>query len=101
MKLDKDILQDALNNLSNVHDMLRAIYSFDENHDPIQYIRPVDTCVFEVNEYSIDDDFDERMSDIFIKSVNSINIENHLFDISLIHHNDISYIVFVIHILTP
>ena len=35
VKLDKDILKDALNNLSNVHDMLRAIYSFDENHDPI------------------------------------------------------------------
>ena len=50
-----------------------------------------------MNEYSIDDDFDERMRDIFIKSVNSINIENHLFDVSLIHHNDISYIVFVIH----
>ena len=50
-----------------------------------------------MNEYSIDDDFDGRMRDIFIKSVNSINIENHLFDVSLIHHNDISYIVFVIH----
>ena len=98
MHLGRDILQESLNALSNVHDMLRATYGFDENDKPIQYVRPINTCVCEVKEYALDsDDFDEKIRDIFINSFTSINISDNLMEVSLIHHEDISYVIFVIH----
>ena len=52
--LDLDTLQRALNELTNIHDMLRAIYKSD-NDEIIQEILPLNTCVCEIKEYSFDD----------------------------------------------
>ena len=96
-KLDIDTLQESFNELCNVHDMLRADYSLGENGDVIQEILPVNTKICEINEYNISNDFEESIKDIFIKSLNSLDVESNLIEINLIHHKSTSYLMFIIH----
>ena len=96
-KLDIDTLQESFNELCNVHDMLRADYSLGENGDVIQDILSVNTQICEINEYNISNDFEESIKDIFIKSLNSLDVESNLIEINLIHHKSTSYLMFIIH----
>ncbi|WP_407432192.1 AMP-binding protein, partial [Methanobrevibacter sp.] len=95
--LDLDILQKALDEVINTHDMLRAVYKFDDNSNPIQEILPLNNPIYTVNEYNISDNFEENIEKILIKSSDSINIKNKLIDVNLIHYNGDSYLTFVIH----
>ena len=95
--VDVNILQKALDELTNLHDMLRASYRFDENNNPIQEILPVNTRICEINEYAFSDELDKNIKDIFIKSHNSVNTQNKLIDINLVHYNDECYIIITIH----
>ena len=95
--LDVNILQSALDELSNVHDMLRAVYSFDGDNNPVQEILPLNTRVCDINEHVITDNFDENIYNLFIKSTGSLNVENKLIDVNLIHYKNYDYFVFVIH----
>ena len=97
LDLDLDILYDSLDELTNVHDMLRAVYKFDEDANPIQEILPVNSRIYDLNEYSISDDFQNEMRNIFINSFNSLDIKNKLMDVNLIYYNDETYIMFVLH----
>ena len=96
-KLEIDTLQESFNELCNVHDMLRADYSLDENGDVIQEILPINTKICEIDEYNISNDFEESIKDIFIKSLNSLNVQSNLIEINLIQHNNVSYLMFIIH----
>ncbi len=95
-KIEKNVLQSALNELTNLHDMLRASYKI-ENGKAVQEIMPVNTCVCEINEHEITDNFKRRVEEIYINSVKSLNILNNLIEINLIHYNDESYIICAIH----
>uniref|UniRef100_UPI00388DB6AC amino acid adenylation domain-containing protein n=1 Tax=Methanobrevibacter sp. TaxID=66852 RepID=UPI00388DB6AC len=94
--LDLNALQKAFDKLSNIHDMLRAKYTFEDNK-PIQEIRPVNTRVCEINEIYSEKDVNETLMDIFMKAPDSLNVENSLIQIYLIHHNNESYVMFIIH----
>ena len=95
-KLDKDTLQEAFDELCNVQDMLRVKYSIDEDGDVTQEILPVNTQISKINEYDISDDIEESLKEIFMESSNSLNMDN-LIEINLIHHNDTSYLMLIIH----
>ena len=95
VNIDVNILQEALNELLNLHDMLRASYTLDKNI-PVQNISPLNTCVYEINEYDVRDDFESEVNVVYNRSTASLNIENKLVDVSLIHDND-DYILFVCH----
>ena len=94
--LDLDLLQNAFNELTNIHDMLRAVYYFDDGK-PIQEIRSLNTFVCEIKEQYIEDDLNMGMFNILRESVRTIDMSNHLVDINLIHYNDCSYVSFIIH----
>ena len=96
-KLDKNMLQDSFNELCKIHDMLRADYSITDNGKITQEILPVNTKTCEINEVTISDNFEEAFKEIFVKSLNSLNVENNLIEFNLIHYGDVSYIMFVIH----
>ena len=96
-KIDKNILQESFNELCNIHDMLRANYSFSENGKAIQEILPVGTEICKINEHTISDNFEESLKDIFIKSSDSINKQNKLIEINLINYKSDLYIMFIIH----
>ena len=96
-KLDINALQESFDELCNVHDMLRAKYGFGENGDVIQEILPVNTRICDINEYNISENFEESLKEIYIKSSNSLSIQNKLIEINLIHHNNESYLMFIIH----
>ena len=95
--LDITILQDSLDELVNIHDMLRAVYKFDEDNNPIQEILPLNTCICDINEHVISENFDENMKNILIESIQNINITNRLIDINLIHYKNENYLIIVIH----
>ena len=94
-KIDSDILQGALDELTNVHDMLRAKYRIDDNNI-IQEIQPPDTCVCTVNEFYLTENLNENIEKIISESVSSLTLDN-LMDVSLIHTEDDTYVAFVIH----
>ena len=94
--VDVGILQKSLDELINLHDMLRAVYRFDGDN-VIQEVLPLNTRICSINEYSIDVDFDGNMRKIFIKSEKSINVENKLIDVNLIQYNNENYLMLVIH----
>jgi amino acid adenylation domain-containing protein len=95
--LDLDLLQNAFDELCNVHDMLRASYKRNEGN-VIQEISPINTQVCNINEYSITDDFNESLRNIFINSCLSIDVEkNNFVDVSIIRHDGECYVLFVIH----
>ena len=94
--LDITILQKSFDELVNIHDMLRAVYKFDDDNNPIQEILPLNTRVCDINEHFISDNFDENMNNILIESIHKININNKLIDINLVHHKE-NYLIIVIH----
>ena len=94
--VDVDILQKSLDELTNIHDMLRAVYRFEEDN-VIQEIRPLNTRICSINEHIIGDNLDEHLWKIFVKSTKSINVKNKLIDVNLIHYNDENYLMLVIH----
>ncbi|WP_296889690.1 non-ribosomal peptide synthetase, partial [uncultured Methanobrevibacter sp.] len=95
--LDLDILQRAFDELCNVHDMLRAVYKFDNDGNPIQEILPVNTRICEINEHNISDNFNTKMFEITSKSTHSINIRNKLIDVNLITYDGEYYLTIVLH----
>lgn len=95
-KLDINVLQDAFDELSNVHDMLRVIYKTDDKGNPIQEILPLDTRVCEIKELTITD-LNKEFNTLFIESIKSLDIHNKLIDIHLIHYHDKDYVLFIIH----
>ena len=94
--LDLKILQRAFDELTNIHDMLRVVYKFDDDGNPIQEVRPLNTRVCEVNEHTITD-LNKEFNLIFINSVRSLDLHNKLIDINLIDYHGYDYILFVIH----
>ena len=92
--LDLNVLQDAFDELCNVHDMLRANYRY-ENGKVIQEVLPLNTPICEIEEYKIDDL--NEMNSIIDDFHNSLDICGDLIKIGLIHCDDECYIVFVIH----
>ena len=96
-KLEINTLQEAFNELYNVHDMLRAKFSSGESGKIIQEIRPVNTRISKISEYDVQDNLDESLKDIYIKSSDSISIKDNLIEIGLIHHSSESYLMLIIH----
>ena len=94
--LDIDILQKALNELTNLHDMLRAIFHV-ENEGYTQEILPLNTRICEIKEYEINGNFDEGISEIIKKAKSSLDVFNNLMDVSMLRYNDECYLIFVIH----
>ncbi|MBO7695980.1 MAG: AMP-binding protein, partial [Methanobrevibacter sp.] len=92
--LDLNILQEAFDELCNVHDMLRATYKY-ENNEVIQEILPLNSNICEIEEYRLDDLND--MGKIIAEFHNSLDINGDLIKIGLIYCDDECYIVFVIH----
>ena len=76
--------------------MLRAHYKIINNNIK-QEILPINSTVCNINEYNINDDLEENMRDIFVKSTQSLDIENKLLDVNLVHYDDEDYLLIVIH----
>ena len=58
VELDLNTLQNVFDELSNVHDMLRASYKIDDDDVDggiVQEILPLNTCVCKIKEYFTDD----------------------------------------------
>ena len=96
-RLDIDKLQNAIDELTNQHDILRAVYRFNENNAPIQEISPLNTHICTVNEFNISEKLEKNMGDILENSINSIDMTNKIMDVNLIHCNDESYLTIVLH----
>ena len=94
--LDADILQKAIDELANIHDMLRVVYKFDGDK-PVQEVLPVGTRVCEISEYTISEDFEQNMRDIFLKSGESLDMTQRLMVVNLIHYNDECYLSIILH----
>ena len=92
--LDLNLLQEAFDELCNVHDMLRASYRHEDN-DVMQEILPLNTRICEIEEYEISDL--ESIDEIIGEFHNSLNINGDLIKIALIHCDDECYLVFVVH----
>ena len=95
IKLDLNFLQKTFDKLSNIHDMLRATYRY-ENNEVIQEILPLNTRVCEIKEYTIDN-LNNAVNMIIKESKSALDIGNELIKISLVHYGDEDYLVFVIH----
>ncbi len=76
--------------------MLHAVYRFDDGN-VIQEVLPLNSHICDIKEYNIEDNFDENIKNLFVKSTESINIENKLIDVNLIRYNDESYLMLIIH----
>ena len=96
VELDINILQKAFNEVSKTHDMLRAVYEY-EDDDIVQKILPVDSCVCEIDEVFIEDDIIKSIEKILLDSNRSLDISGDLIKITLLHYNNTSYIILVIH----
>ncbi|MCR5026154.1 MAG: amino acid adenylation domain-containing protein, partial [Methanobrevibacter sp.] len=94
--VDIDIAQKALDELCNVHDMLRARYKISPE-GPIQEILPLDTCVCEIEELYMGHDLNEYIKFVIHEAKRSLDISKKLMDVSLIHYSGKCYFVFVIH----
>ena len=94
--LELDILQKTLDELTNIHDMLRASYQFDDDNNPVQKILPVNTRICKIKEYTITEDINENLKEIFIESYHSVDLNN-LLDFNLIHYGDECYLIITIH----
>ena len=94
--LNVDILQKSFDELSNIHDMLRASYRYGADGEVIQEIMPLDTNVFELNEYDLDSS-QKSLEDILTNSLDSISVQNKLSNISLIHYKGESYLMIIMH----
>ena len=94
--LDITILQTALDELTNLHDMMRARFKVKEDRH-VQEILPLNTRIFEINEYAINGDFNECITEIIRKAKDSLDVYNNLIDVSVVRYEDKCYLVFVIH----
>ncbi|MCR5026166.1 MAG: amino acid adenylation domain-containing protein, partial [Methanobrevibacter sp.] len=94
--LDINILQNAWDSLTNLHDMLRVNYRVDDGN-VIQEIMPLDTCVCEISEFDVSGDLNRNISEIMDKAIKSLDVYGKLMDISLVRSEGKSYLVFVIH----
>ena len=96
VELDIDILQKAFNEVSKTHDMLRAVYRY-ENNNIVQEILPLNSCVCKINEVFIEDDFEKSIGKILFETNSSLDISQELIKITLLHYNNTSYVIIVIH----
>ena len=94
--LDIVILQAALDELTNLHDMLRARFKVKDD-SYVQEILPLNTRICEINEYEMNTDFDDSITEIIRKAKDSLDVFNNLMDVSLLRYEDKCYLVFVIH----
>ena len=94
--LDINLLQKAFDELTNLHDMLRAKFDI-ENENPIQEILPLNTRICEINEFVINGDFENNILNIIENATDSIDVFNNLIDVSLVRYDGRCYLVFVIH----
>ena len=92
--LDSNIVQKSLDELTNLHDMLRASFKI-KNGKIIQEILPLNTKVCKINELEVTDI--NEIAEIVKNAKNSIDVFNRLIDVSLIHYEDKCYVIFVIH----
>ena len=95
--LDVDLLQRSFDELCNVHDMLRAVYKFDENNNPIQEILPLNTSVCKINEHTIENNFNEEMFKILKDSICTIDVSNHLIDVNVVRYDGKCFLSIVLH----
>ena len=93
--LDLDTLQSAFDELTNVHDMLRSTYKYD-NGEVIQEVLPLGSHVCEIKEY-VAEDLNKTIKNIINESKKSLDIGSDLIKISLIRYGNESYVIFVIH----
>ncbi|WP_407374929.1 amino acid adenylation domain-containing protein [Methanobrevibacter sp.] len=96
-KLDFNTLQKAFDKLTDHHDMLRAVYRFDEDNNPVQEILPLNSHICDIGEMTFDDDFSQKLNATLLQSKESLDISNKLMDVNLIHHDGCSYVSMVIH----
>ena len=94
--LDIDLLQAALDELTNLHEMLRAKFTL-ENGKHMQKIMPSNMQICQINEFEIADDFDGNIGKIIRKSKDSLDVFNKLIYVSLLRYDNKSYLIFVIH----
>lgn len=94
--LDIAILQAALDELTKLHDMLRARFKVKDDWY-VQEILPLNTRICEINEYEITGNIDEGIAEIIQKAKDSLDVFNNLMDVSLARCEDKCYLVFVIH----
>ncbi|WP_407432411.1 condensation domain-containing protein, partial [Methanobrevibacter sp.] len=93
--IDIGILQDAFDELSDIHDMLRASYRF-EDDGVVQSILPLRTRVCEIKKY-VADDLDYSINRVIKESRDSINTCGDLIKASIVLNADECYVIFVIH----
>ena len=93
--LDLTTLQSAFDELCDVHDMLRAKYKYDDE-GVVQEVLPLGSRVCDVNEY-VTGDLDKTIYNVLVESRRSLDICGDLVKLSLVHCDDVSYVVFVIH----
>ena len=96
IKLNLNILQNAFDNLTVIHDMLRAIFKVNDN-EVIQEIMPINSRVCQINEIKIEDSLNDAIKQIIIDSKSKLNINSKLMDITLVNYNGEFYLIFVIH----
>ena len=96
ISLNRDTLQKAFDELSNIHDMLRATYHY-EGGNLVQDILPLNTRTCEIREVFTDDDFNNSMGRIILDSNRALDISGNLIEITLVRHENECYLVFVIH----
>ncbi|WP_407432946.1 condensation domain-containing protein, partial [Methanobrevibacter sp.] len=93
--LDLDTLQYAFNELFNIHDLLRSSYKYKDDRI-VQEILPVNTRICKIKEYTADD-----LKNTILNVVNefreTLDIEDNLINVGLVHYCDESFVVFVIH----
>ena len=65
-KLDINTLQGSFDELCNVHDMLRAKYSHDENGKAIQEILPTNTQICKIKEHNITENIEKTLKKILL-----------------------------------
>ncbi|WP_461464025.1 condensation domain-containing protein, partial [Methanobrevibacter sp.] len=66
------------------------------DNNVIQNILPLNTCICKIKEYTADD-YNQSIKQAIEESKNAIDINDELIKITLIHYNEQSYIIFVIH----
>ncbi len=95
VKLNLDTLQRAFDELSNIHDMLRATYKCDGDN-VVQDILPLNSSVCEIKEYDVDN-LNDALDNIIKESKDSLDIAGGLIKIGLVNYADECYVTFVIH----
>lgn len=97
-KVDLDIstLQKAFDELTDLHDMLRATFTV-KNGKWIQIVLPQNERICTINELEEEGDLDEIILKVITNANSTLNISKKLMDVSLLHHSGQCYLIFVIH----